>query len=509
MSSKVKISLLLFLIFFTRFFFLTWGQNNFFHPDENNMASALSQLSPQSLNPHFFAYGQFPLYLGYFTLQLFKVSNSFDNSVYVLRFYSAFFSILSLYVIYLLAQKIFTPKLSLLLVLLATFSPGLIQLAHFGTTESFLIFAFLSEIYLAIRIYEQPEKTQFYLISGISAGIALATKISSLIFISPLLLVFLMNFIRSKKRLNLILKFCLFFIFTVSLALLLSPYNILAKDDFLSAMNYETGVAIGNIQVFYTTQFKNTLPYLFQIIHIFPYTSGIFQFIFAIFGLIFLIKTYQIKEKKILYWFLILIPSLIYFLYFGQLYVKWTRFVSPIFFIFPLLSVYFVSLFKNKIWQFILILLACLPGVFFMINYFLPDTRISASQYLISQLPKDANILSESGNVVNLPVSPNNFNINNYDFYNNYPNNLSTELLTTDYIIVPSRRVFKNYSLNYYQHLFDGSLGFMEIKKISPLNDLFLNPENAEETWSVFDRPTIRIYKKVQNLTLEQYENLL
>lgn len=488
---------------------MTWGQNNFFHPDENNMASALSQLSPQSLNPHFFAYGQFPLYLGYFTLQLFKVSNSFDNSVYVLRFYSAFFSILSLYVIYLLAQKIFTPKLSLLLVLLATFSPGLIQLAHFGTTESFLIFAFLLEIYLSIKIYQQPDKTQFYLFSGIIGGIALGTKISSLIFISPLLLVFLMNFIKLKKTFSIFLKIILFFIFILIFGILASPYNLLSGADFVSSMNYETSVAAGTLKVFYTTQFLHSPPYLFQLIKIFPYSSGIFQYFFAIVALFFLIKNYQVKEEKFLYWFIILFSAAIYFVYFGQLYVKWTRFMSPIFFIFPFLSIYFISLLKSHFCRLLSIILACLPGIFFMYHYFLPDTRVAASEYLLYSLPANSSILSESGNVVNLPVLPNNFNINNYDFYNQYPNYLSTYLLTTDYIIVPSRRVFKNYSLKYYQHLFDGSLGFTEIKKISPLKDIFLNPENAEETWSVFDRPTIRVYKKVQNLTLEQYENLL
>jgi len=37
----------------------------------------------------------------------------------------------------------------------------------------------------------------------------------------------------------------------------------------------------------------------------------------------------------------------------------------------------------------------------------------------------------------------------------------------------------------------------------------FLNSENAEETWSVFDHPTIRIFQKEINLTLDQYEKLL
>jgi len=135
--------------------------------------------------------------------------------------------------------------------------------------------------------------------------------------------------------------------------------------------------------------------------------------------------------------------------------------------------------------------------------------KLYSEKYLINAIPQNSSLLSESGNVVDIPVLPNNFNITNYDFYNEYPKNLSKHLLTADNIIVPSRRIFKNYHYKYYQHLFDTSLAFQEIKTFSPTNDLLLNSENAEETWSVFDHPTIRIFKKLQTLTTDQYEKLL
>jgi hypothetical protein len=52
-------------------------------------------------------------------------------------------------------------------------------------------------------------------------------------------------------------------------------------------------------------------------------------------------------------------------------------------------------------------------------------------------------------------------------------------------------------------------LGFSLIKEFTPATDFLLNPENAEETWTVFDRPTIRIYQKTTPLTLSQYQQLL
>ena len=493
----------------TRFYKLNWGDNHYFHPDENNMASALSRLQIDNLDPKFYAYGQFPLYLGFFTLKIINLPLSFPNSVLTLRFYSALFSVLSIGIIYLISQKIFPVKFSILATILTIFNPGLIQLAHFGTTESLLLLIFLFEIYISIIAYQKNDNYWQYLLAGAFGGIALATKISSLIFLGPILLVSLMKFTKGEKIKATILKILLLTVFVFNFYLISSPYNLANSRDFFSSMKYETSVATGESQVFYTTQFKNTLPYLFQIQKIFPYASGIFQFIFAIMGLILLLKNWKLKEAAYLNWFIILIPSLVYFLYFGQIYAKWTRFVSPLFFLFPLFSTYFIFTLNSKIYRLVLVLLACLPGLYFLKIYFYPDIRITASRWIKKNISANSIIFSEGGNVVDIPLSNNNFKIINYDFYNSYPNNLSNYLLASNYIIVPSRRVFKNYDLKYHEHLFDGSLGFIEVNKISSSYDLFLNAENAEETWSVFDHPTIRVYKKVKQLTQSEYETLL
>src|SRR5579862_195019 len=50
------------------FYNVNWGAPYYFHPDERNIASAVSQLQfPQQMNPHFFAYGSLPIYAIYFT----------------------------------------------------------------------------------------------------------------------------------------------------------------------------------------------------------------------------------------------------------------------------------------------------------------------------------------------------------------------------------------------------------------------------------------------------------
>ena len=55
------ISCLIFLAGIFRFYNLNWDLGNYFHPDERNIANAVSQIYFFSqLNPHFFAYGVFP-----------------------------------------------------------------------------------------------------------------------------------------------------------------------------------------------------------------------------------------------------------------------------------------------------------------------------------------------------------------------------------------------------------------------------------------------------------------
>lgn len=504
---------LIFLTFTTRFLGLNWSNNFSFHPDENNMVNAVLSLKLTDLNPHFFAYGQFPLYLTFFT----NPKHDFLHTVLTLRFWSAFFSSISILFFYLIGKKIFKSNtLSKIFSLFLIFTPGLIQLAHFGTTESILIFVFSANIYLSFCFFDNPQKTRLLFLTGLISGIGIASKISALIFITPICLTFLFLLLKNpQKTASLILKFIIFILITLLFSVLLSPFSFINFSDFRSSMRYEIGVADGSLPVFYTRQFIGSTPYLFQFQRIFPYTNGIFLFIFSFIGFSFLfgklikkITSKQIDLKINPYLLITLFSALIYFIYQGQLFTKWTRFMSPIFFVAPLLSLFFIETIKNKIYQSILVFLAILPGIYFFIsNYFNIDVRVQATEWINQNIPDNSTVLSESGNVVDIPLFDSKLNINNYDFYQldiNQSDNELTDLINqSDYIFIPSRRVFKNQnnssfplSQQYYQSLFSGSLGFSQIKIFSKSNSLLLNSENAEETWSVFDNPVVRIYQK-------------
>lgn len=569
--SKVHCSLFLILLLgaFLRFSGLNWGLPYPFHPDERNMAVAIAGFSSQNLDPRFYAYGQFPLYLAYFSARLlsfwfpakFGEILKLDQAILFLRFWSAFFSTATICLAYLISQKIFTSKklltlnFSLLTATAVAFTPGLIQAAHFGTTESILAFCFLAIIYFSLKILEKPSLKN-YLSAGFFLGIALGTKITAAVFSVPLFLAALWQLKNTRAKIKVksifVFKIALSLAFALILTLLVSPYLLLAYKETKGILLYEISVAQGKSPVFYTRQFIKTVPVLFQLEKIFPYALGWPIFIFGTLGFILLtvslIKS-AIKRKFNLAeysFFLFLFSFLVYFLPNAFLFAKWTRFMAPIFPFFSLFASYFLIRFTAKIsflflkggklklfkfliavFRFSFLVFSLLPGLFFSQIYFKSDVRFTASEWIYQNIPSGSQVLFDTANVVDIPILPPDrqspatnyflkmisFNFYDLDQMPKLKEDLHNYLETTDYIFVPSRRVFANhlrfpkkYPLvsKYYQLLFSGKLGYKEIKTFFPFSQplatnfqLQISDEQAEETFSVFDHPVIRIYKKM------------
>lgn len=528
------------------------------------MTDAVVRLSPTNLDPHFYAYGQFPLYLAYFPTRIIlslvgrKAVDqlTFLQAIFALRFWSAVFSSATIYVGYLISKKLFwglkstgdkISKKNLVLIapLAVAFTPGLIQAAHFGTTESILAFSLFAVTYYSLEILENP-KFKYFLLAAIILGFALGSKISAAIFLVPLILASLFQLLKLKGIKNKILIFLFsvtFLVLSLSLGILTSPYLILAYKESRGTLLYEISVAQGT-PVFYTNQFLQTTPILFQLQKIFPYAFGWPIFILGLVG--FLASTILVlsgllrrkKDKDIssVYIFIILSAFLSYFFPQAFLFAKWTRFMTPIFPFFPIFAAIFLSRIFNKIkssWGsnilFSLLIISCVaPGIIFFSIYFRPDIRFVASEWIFDNIPSGTRVLYDTGNVVDIPILPPQsqlhkkypgYNLDHvsFDFYhldqdtNLFPK-LAESLETSDFIFVPSRRIFLNHLrfpekfpkiARYYQLLFSGKLGFTKVAEFKRFND-----EKAEETFTVFDHPVIRIYKKTVKLTKEGYENL-
>jgi len=515
------------LTLITRFGGLTWCFPFAPHPDEWNMAAAITRLDwHKSLNPHFFAYGQFPLYLSYFSATFYnfiagiKTRNiDISQAIFFLRFWSATAGTGLVFLVYLISKKLsFRHPVSLVTAVLAVFTPGLIQTSHFGTTESILGFFFLIIIYLTILIIEKQKFVYFFWLSLV-LSLSLGTKITALFFFTPVIF----SFFASKSK-----KYFLFLFLTPFLTLLVSPYLWLSFKESLSTLTYETAVATGKSPVFYTRQFIKTKPIFFQLQRIFPYVLGWPIFILGTVG--FILGIISLAKKSKHFSQIIYFAFLIYFFSQAFLFTKWTRFVSPVFAFFPIFSGFLLNAYKKTkhLLMMVIIILAIIPGVIFASVYFSPDIRFTASGWIYEKIPSGSQILYDTGNAVDLPLNPNhqtsiaNYSLVSFDFYHLdedpelFPKLLDS-LEKSNFIIVPSRRIFLNHlrfpekfpkTTKYYQLLFSGDLGFTPVAKIEPFYSKIFNDELAEETFSVFDHPTIRIYQKNNNLSRSQYEIL-
>lgn len=487
---------------FLRFYKLDWGEGYFFHPDEYHIAASVNRLAfPQQMNPHFFSYGSFVIYLIYFS----KIFLGTFNPILIGRFYSAIFSTLLIFVIFSISH-------SYLATFLVATTPGLIQQAHFATPESILTFWLFLTCYLGIK-YLEKKKLKFLYLAAISLGLASGTKIVALVFLPILILFGLL-----KKPVRLIKALVLPLLIVGLTFFSVFPYSFFAWQDFRYSMNYEIGVGRGEPIVFYTRQFINTTPIIFQFSKILPYALGPGILILGTVG------GFLIPKKR--QWLVLALAFAGYFFANAFLFAKWTRFIAPTFPFFAIFAGYFFNkIQKNKFLVssfYFLVSINFLWTLMFFSIYLRSDVRIAATNWINKNLSLNSFILTEAGNMLEVPLGGS-FSKLSFDFYHLEENSEIQEQLPellekSDYFIIQSRRTFLNHqrlpdqfpkTTRFYTLLFSGQLGFEKIKEFNSFQQFSIPDETAEETWSVFDHPVIRIYQKKEPLSKETYEKAL
>ena len=534
-----------------RFYKLDWGEGYFFHPDEYHLTISVNQLSyPSQMHPHLFSYGSFPVYLIYFTKLIFNLETS---PFLIGRFYSALFSTLTIVVIYKISLELFKERknYAYLSTFFVAITPGLIQQAHFSTPESNLTFFLMITLLLLIKWFEK-DKLKYYLASASSLGVAAGTKIVATTFLPLALLSPFIKVLEIKGLLRKIFALIksyfsssIFILITFLSFFIVFPYAILDFKGLRSSMNYEFAVASGKQIVFYNRAFIGTKPILFQLTKILPYALGIPLLIFGIAG--FLIMSIHlvddsINKRRINSILLAILSSfLFFFLPNALLYAKWTRFIAPTFPFFSIFAAYaFYQLFLKSQNSPIISLFLKALAILLMVStsvwtlsfwsiYSHQDSRISATGWINKNIPKNSYILTETGNTLEAPLTGEYTKIP-FDFYNlderyELKNELVDHLVKSDYFIIQSRRIFINHqnqpyqfplTSRFYDLLFSEQLGFEKIQEFNSYPQLsighlsFVIPDElAEETWSVFDHPVIRVYKKVNPKEALEYEKLL
>lgn len=578
-SQIIKLSILALtigILIYTRFIGIDWGLPYPMHPDERNMAIAIlgmnchEGISITCLSPDFYAYGQFTLFIGYLISIVVTYINGsvdlqFSTVILALRTVSALSSIISLIFIAKsvpLVSKSFSSKLIVYAIII--FTPVYIQFAHFGTTESLLILFVSIMIYLSVKLLNgNISDLKYSALIAFVLGLAIGTKISSILFIGIPASAYFLCYLEKKNSRNFIsLFFILVKILSIAslISIIVSPYNLIDWDAFIHSLNYESSIGFGSYKAFYTRQFEYTIPIVYQFFNIFPYAFGLPMYVVICLGLIFLPWTKKYNFFRLIFVFLF-IPNAI-------LYSKWSRFYAPVYPILTIIGLAFLSkLFyfwknaTNKVANTILqsikvitVVYICIYGAAYLSIYKLPDVRFVASKWIYENIRNHSIILSETANVVDIPmanplvdtqlvyekqINPISFNFYDVDNSSLGIENLKFTLQYADYIFVPSRRIFWNHTctssqliknsivpsiaidhhqnrcdllkrdyptLNkYYFDLFNQKFGYRKVAEFSSyphikiFNRMILgfSDESAEETWTVFDHPVIRIYQRI------------
>lgn len=526
------LSLLILVGGFFRFYNLNWGNPFYFHPDERNIASSVMQLNfPDQMNPHFFAYGSYPIYLIYFTgfilNLLFKSQDLFIQSVLISRFYSVFLSILLIPSIYFVGKKLVNQQTGLGGAIFCTFSAGFIQFAHFGTFEIWLTFLGVWLFYFSSKLVQNLNLKNI-VISGIIFGVLMSTKISSLpLLILPLVSIGLNLLPKTEMKIHLLLfkivlkTFILIFVSLVTFTIF-SPYVFLDFKSFLSSMQYESSVALGTLPVFYTGEFFNSIPIIFQFTKIYPFLINPILTILFIPSFIYVLIV-GLKNKN--YFYLLLVTCyLLLFLPQAFLFAKWTRYIVPTLpFMLIIISLFLNDLLKKSVSNIkysVLCILISLSVIFsvsyFITAFFKPDTRVEASTFAKENIPIDSHVLSEVYDMGIVPFNPYLNNIQLFNFYDldQTPDikkaELDNLLSQSEYVILPSQRILKTrltnndkfpHGFKFYNELINGKIVYQKIYE-TPC-DIFCkiiylgSPVfSLEQTVNVFDRPTVFIFKK-------------
>lgn len=535
-----------------RFTHLNWGAPFYFHPDERNIASAVTNLHfPNVLNPKFFAYGSLPIYFVYFlgvlanllatfllqhrsTPDIFSVS--FEQAIIFGRVVSAILSLAILPLIYFIARKIMPQKFVVLSVILASLSVGLIQYAHFGTFETYLTFFSLLLFYLLL-MYITDLRYRYFLFSAVILGILVALKISSFALLPlPLFAALLVD---KKKIKNLPKKWEAHIIFsrfiahaflllgiTVLLFIFLNPYALLDFSSFRGSMQYESAVATGTLPVFYTDTFKDTLPVWYQLSYVYPFLlNPLLTVLFIPAFTLVILAVWKRKRPEI-----ILLILFFVFLFTSQavLFVKWTRYMVPTLPFIYLIFSYALYLFEKRTAPLpslfitkpvVKIIIFFVAGVSILFSfafvktvYLSPDTRVKAADYTKHNVSREDSAISEVFDMGIVPFNDVFSSIELIDFYDLESNEkiqtqLNEALETKDVFILPSQRIIKSRLLHpeifpkgyeFYSSLQNNHRFPLVYKtpcdlwcKITYLGDPIYS---VEDTANVFDRPTVMIY---------------
>jgi hypothetical protein len=556
--------------FLLRIYNVNWDQGNSFQPDERQILFHVTALSwPTSvsqfldpakspLNPHFFAYGSFPLYLlalvGHLLGYALADPNNFVKLTLLGRVLSALFDsgtvLLSGWLAFLLAKEHSlsagpTWAAAFLATAFVAFTPLQLQLSHFYAVDPILVFFVTLTVLACVALVRSERPLLWSVIAGLGYGLAVATKFSALPLILPIVLAVALRYYR-QRELFLSTTALLYAVLVALLcAIITQPYALLDAPNFIQQVSQQSDLARGLLDYPYVRQFVGTIPYVYELQNLVLWGMGVTLGLMALLGLLWLVWRIA-RWRMIDSWLIVLSWIIVYGAITDSFFTKYMRYMLPLY---PFLSVIaamtLIVFITHNGWQSmqwgkrqypvgvalsVVLVAIVLGGTIFqgmaLLNvYSQPNTRVQASLWIYQHLPPGSVLTYEQWDDA-LPIAVDGHNPALYTqaTYQDANNQLETglplydddttqkaQLLarllpTINAIVMPTDRLDKSIprsparyplTIHYYQLLYSGQLGFHLAAEFQVRPHLFgitLNDSSADESYSVFDHPTARIF---------------
>jgi YYY domain-containing protein len=599
-----------------RLYGINWDQGNNFHPDERQILFHVMALSwPKSfaqflnpatspLNPHFFAYGSFPLYLlatlGNIIAHVYPGIDTMPNLTLLGRALSAIFDVGTILLVGwlgLLLSGDTTPgrkrgwNLALLAAALVTFTPFEIQQAHYYAVDTLLLFFITLTILASVALVNTDALVRWSLVAGLGYGLALATKFSAAPLAVPIFVALLLRWYKRdfySALLSLLIITCV----TIVVFLVTMPYALLDFPNFVSQVGFQGQLARGLVDLPYVEQFAGTTPYLYEFRDMLFWGFGLMLGIAAFVGLGWML--WRIWKRTIGSWLVLISWIVVYGGIVGSFYVKYMRYMLPLYpFLILMASALLLALCARRMtaaqtasddgvgadlsrpwgemgprpdipndlpirptpgrdksaptqvanvtnkrailkhvatilpYAAIVVVLAgtIFQGLALLNVYSVPSTRIQASIWIYQHIKPGSVITYEQwDDPLPYPVGNNNPFIYQQATYQDVngqaqtgldlysedtvakAQQLANLLPTIDLITMATDRLDKSIprlpfryplTIRYYQLLFSGQLGFHLAAEFSDRPNLLgitLNDSGADESYSVFDHPTVKLF---------------
>jgi len=422
-SKKTVVLLVLILLagLGVRFYGLGWGLPYHFHSDEFLLAANAEKLrTAPSVAQLIRTESKFLLYppvLMFLNIGLVSASTllrpfSHGDPASLTLFYllargiAAGFGLATVLLLYFLGRRLYSRTAGLLAAFFLAFTVLHVRDSHFFCTDVPLTFFFALILYLCIDIVEK-KKPGIYLLTGIVAGIAIATKQTAVLGIPVILVAHLVSLWRgqgyslhqrwlaifSRASLKKLAIFCA----AAALAFLIAnPFVVMNPGRFLDMSRRTFDFVKGANQPQWTFQFTGaTVGYWFT--NLLYYGMGPALEILCLFGVLWALWKRKWADG------LVLLFLAIYFAGIGFGYMKFIRYAIPLLPFLCLLgarlAVELFEIVKTRVLRIIytigMIAIAALSVIYtlaYLNIYRQPDVRVQASRWIHEYIPRGATV---------------------------------------------------------------------------------------------------------------------